>query len=310
MLFLSFRNMRASGQMLMGVFTVLVCAMLGTLLSYVLSIFIYGGYENVTMLYAAQDFNNSTYISLLRFLQVFQSIFVFGIPSFIMAYCYSEKPTEYLYLNAKPHLQGVIYCLLLFLFALPIVNLSGLLNEQLVLPHALSSLEQWMKTSEEFAQYVVQKMVDESATPTWINYIVIAVVPALVEELLFRGALQRIFIKWTASMHWGIWISAAVFSAIHMQFYGFLPRMLLGALFGYVVCCSGSLWISIGLHFINNSFALYLEFYNGSLLFDGQQSPIAPETWHDVSFAYIVLSIVGLAASVYFLQRVRSMNRS
>lgn len=311
MLFSAFRDMKASAQLLMGLFVIMVCAFFGLALSYLLSLTLFGGHEAVSLLYAQQDFTNSTYISLLRFSQVFQSVFLFGVSSFAMAYFFAEKPMAYLYLDAKPSVLSVIYCFLAFLFLIPITTLSGLVNEQMQLPAALSSLEQWMKSAEDFAQFVVQKMVDEPSAPVWINYVVIAMVPAIVEELLFRGALQRLFLQLTKNKHWGIWIGALVFSAIHMQFYGFLPRLFLGAIFGYIVYYSGSLWITIALHFINNTLALYFEFYKGNFngMIDTQASGIFPEAWSDLQFSYVALAFVGAMASIYLLQRVRAMNK-
>jgi uncharacterized protein len=81
----------------------------------------------------------------------------------------------------------------------------------------------------------------------------IAILPAIGEELMFRGVIQRIFTNWTKNYHWGIWISAFLFSAMHMQFYGFLPRMLLGGMFGYLLVWSGTMWVPILAHFVNNT---------------------------------------------------------
>ena len=90
----------------------------------------------------------------------------------------------------------------------------------------------------------------------------IAIIPAIGEELLFRGVIQRLFINWTKNAHWGILITSILFSALHMQFFGFFPRMMLGILFGYLFLWSGSLWLPILCHFINNGSAVvyvYLE---------------------------------------------------
>jgi len=88
----------------------------------------------------------------------------------------------------------------------------------------------------------------------------IGLLPALGEELLFRGILQRLFSEWTRNIHAGIWISAVLFSAMHMQFYGFIPRMMLGALLGYLLAWSGSLWLPVIAHFINNASAVVLTY--------------------------------------------------
>jgi len=100
-----------------------------------------------------------------------------------------------------------------------------------------------------------------------LNIIMVGVIPAIGEELFFRGVLQKNLIKITNNAHLGIIISAFIFSAVHMQFYGFLPRMLLGMVLGYVFFWSGSIWASIAVHFIYNTMAVigYYLVYVGKL---------------------------------------------
>jgi membrane protease YdiL (CAAX protease family) len=89
-----------------------------------------------------------------------------------------------------------------------------------------------------------------------VNLLMIAILPAIGEELLFRGVLLRLFREWTKNVHVAIIITALLFSFIHFQFYGFLPRFLMGVLFGYLVYWSGSLWVSVIAHFVNNGTAV------------------------------------------------------
>jgi membrane protease YdiL (CAAX protease family) len=95
--------------------------------------------------------------------------------------------------------------------------------------------------------------------------VILAVVPAIGEELLFRGILQNKITLLTKNYHVAIWVSAIIFSAIHFQFYGFVPRVLLGALFGYLYVWSGNLGVAILAHFINNGFTLFLIYAGLSL---------------------------------------------
>src|SRR5690606_9694418 len=93
-----------------------------------------------------------------------------------------------------------------------------------------------------------------------INLLMIAIIPAIGEELLFRGGIQNIFYKWFKNPHIAIWAAAILFSAIHVQFYGFIPRMLLWALFGYLLVWGKSIWYPIIGHFINNGSAVVTAF--------------------------------------------------
>ena len=92
---------------------------------------------------------------------------------------------------------------------------------------------------------------------------VIAIIPAVGEELLFRGVIQKLFLKWNGKVHLSVWLTAFVFSAVHMQFLGFFPRLILGAVLGYMLVWSGSLWLPIVAHFTNNAFAVLLTYFIG-----------------------------------------------
>jgi membrane protease YdiL (CAAX protease family) len=127
-----------------------------------------------------------------------------------------------------------------------------------------------MQSSEVQIAEITEKMLNVSTLGALLfNVFLVAVVPALGEELFFRGTIQRLLSDWKGAL-FAIWITAFVFSAIHMQFYGFLPRMLLGAFLGYLLLWSGSLWLPIIAHFVNNSVAVvfyYLKF-NGVKVID------------------------------------------
>jgi uncharacterized protein len=115
-----------------------------------------------------------------------------------------------------------------------------------------------MKESEAQAMKITEAFLKmETTQDLLINLLVIAVVPAIGEELLFRGVLQRLFQELTKNIHLTVFLSAAIFSAIHMQFYGFLPRMFLGVLFGYMLVWTGNIWVPVLAHFINNGAAVF-----------------------------------------------------
>lgn len=162
-----------------------------------------------------------------------------------------------------------LWAVMLMLVALPAINLLGHLNQQMTLPAFLEPLEQWMKTSEESAKVLTEQFLNVTTFGgLMINILLMALLPAVGEELTFRGVLMNLFrvegkrlkVKGEGVPHLAIWCSAILFSAIHMQFYGFVPRMLMGALFGYMLVWTGSLWIPILMHFTNNAMAVILYF--------------------------------------------------
>ena len=126
----------------------------------------------------------------------------------------------------------------------PVLDFTYRLNEWALVPG--SDLHQWAGGLEAQAMVLTKALLAFSGTSeVWAVLFSVAVLPALCEEWLFRGTLQPILVRATGNIHVGIWVSAALFSAIHMQFFGFVPRMLLGAGFGYLVVYSGSLWPAI-----------------------------------------------------------------
>ncbi len=132
-------------------------------------------------------------------------------------------------------------------------------NQALDLPPALDGVDRWIHEQEDRLADLT-KFLTTFQTPGQlaVALLVIGVIPALGEELLFRGVLQRFFIGWMRNPHLGIWLTAALFSAIHIQFLGFFPRMLLGALFGYLYYWSGNLWVPMLAHFTNNGFTVLM----------------------------------------------------
>ena len=204
----------------------------------------------------------------LKWVQLIQTAALFLLPPFLMAFLWAKQPLEWLKLKSETKGYG-LWAIFLMLMALPAINLVGYFNQQMSLPAFLEPLEQWMKTAEANAAHLTEQFLSVTAFDGLIiNILLMALLPAVAEELTFRGVLQRLIQTQTNEainregkrVHLAIWCTAILFSAIHMQFYGFLPRMLMGALFGYALVWTGSLWIPILMHFTNNAMAVILYF--------------------------------------------------
>lgn len=220
-------------------------------------------------------------VESLKWIQLLQTSAIFLFPPLCMAYLWNAQPWEWLGLKVsicQPPNVSVTPCSLpikrglwavgLMLIALPAINLLSYLNQQLTLPEFLQPLEAWMKTQEENAALITEQFLNvRTFGGLIINLLLMALLPAVAEELTFRGVVQKLF-QGTQALenqrskvpHLAIWCSAILFSAIHLQFYGFVPRMLMGALFGYMLVWTGSLWIPILMHFTNNAMAVLLYF--------------------------------------------------
>ncbi len=207
-------------------------------------------------------------VTSLKWIQLFQSAAMFLLPPLCMAYLWAKAPMKWLKVDNFQSFKVSSMAILLMLVALPAINLLADINQQMALPTFLEPLEAWMKTQEETAKQLTEQFLSVTTySGLIINILLMALLPAVAEELTFRGVLQKLFQGSNVSdfhtvkvPHIAIWVTAILFSAIHMQFYGFLPRMLMGALFGYMLVWTGSLWVPILMHFTNNAMAVILYF--------------------------------------------------
>lgn len=201
-------------------------------------------------------------IIMLKTSQVVLAIFSFIIPAFFCAYFFDKNTTQFLSLS--PHACGSFYFLsaAIIIFAIPSINFMAEWNSKLTLPECFAGIEQWMQQQETKNTALTERFL---STSSWIgllaNLFVMAILPAFSEELFFRGLLQKTFTQ-RFGIHVGIWLSAILFSAVHLQFYGFFPRMFLGAMFGYFVYWSGSIFPAIAAHFINNAIVVLIAFFS------------------------------------------------
>ncbi|MCM1369128.1 MAG: CPBP family intramembrane metalloprotease [Candidatus Amulumruptor caecigallinarius] len=183
-----------------------------------------------------------------------QGVLAFIIPAWITARITSQNPIAYLGLDSPLCFRGILCVVMLFILAMPFLNAVVNWNAALTLPDALSSLEEWMRTSESGAAEITDIILNDSSVWGLISgLLVVGCLTGIAEEAFFRAGLQKCFTSSGMNHHSAIWIAAFIFSAIHFQFFGFVPRLLLGAIFGYIYWYSNSLWLSAFAHALNNS---------------------------------------------------------
>ena len=194
-----------------------------------------------------------------KWLQFLQTVATFLLPALAGAYLWSERPMQWLHLGKKPSWQEVLASVVVMLLAIPGINLLSAWNQQMALPEWMSGIEQWMRMQEDAASQLTEQFLQVSTVGgLLVNIGLMALLPAVAEELTFRGVVQGMF---TRNKHVAIWAAAAIFSFVHFQFYGFIPRMLLGAMFGYMLWWTGSLWVPMLMHFVNNCAAVVVAFW-------------------------------------------------
>ena len=200
-------------------------------------------------------------VGYLRLVSILSAIGTFLVPALLFSYCSDNR---WLSFSKADHLPGgkmAIGVIILSIVIIPIVGFLAYYNELIRLPEIFSNLEAWMKAMEESAAGTLEILTADRTIPgLLISLVVMALLPAIAEEFFFRGTIQPLLQKWIKNSHAAIWITAFIFSAIHLQFYGFIPRFLLGAYLGYLFVWSGSIWLPALAHFMHNAISVTGDF--------------------------------------------------
>lgn len=190
----------------------------------------------------------------LRIATLINDIIMFVMPPVICAVVYSYRPAEYLRVASAPGLTPLILAIGTMICSIPMMNMIIEWNEGLSLPSSLAAMESWMREAEQQAGDTVNTLMGGSSAGSLIlSILIVGVLAGFSEELFFRGGIQRLLVSGRVNPHVAIWVTAFLFSAIHLQFFGFFPRLLLGAFFGYLLYWTKNLWVPIVCHIFNNS---------------------------------------------------------
>ena len=193
-------------------------------------------------------------VSFLKFYQALNQIGIFVLPALLFSFLTSGDSYKYLSLNKLPQLISILIGAIIMYSILPFNNYLDEINRNISLPEFLSTVEEWMVNKENQARKITEIFLNANTiSGLLINILVVAVVPAIGEELLFRGVLIKLLKSLFGNIHFAVIVSSIIFSAIHMQFYGFLPRLMLGLILGYLFIFTNNLWVPIFAHFVNNA---------------------------------------------------------
>ena len=210
------------------------------------------------------DTSDPNMLFMLRGMMALQFLGLFLIPSLLFAYFSDPHPLSYLGLKKPTKTIYWVLGIAAMLIAIPLVEYTGVLNKQFPFGEGT---QKWMQSMEEEAAKTIQFMLAKNTlTDLILNLIFIALFAGVGEELFFRGVLQRLFIKAFKSPWAGIIVAAFIFSFFHFQFFGFIPRFLLGILLGAVFWYSGSLWPAIIAHFVYDAFFITLAYFQPQLI--------------------------------------------
>lgn len=245
-------------------------------------------------------------LNALKIIQLFSSIGLFIIPPLIYAKLISKNPFIEIGIKAKTSFKSIILTVLIMLVVMPFLSFTIDLNSKLILPEFMSAIEEWMKQSEEKNMLITSSFLKmDNLFEFLFIFFLVAILPAVGEELLFRGVLQKLFIKWTKKYHLGIWVTAILFSALHMQFYGFLPRLILGVMFGYLFFWSKSLWLPIIAHLLNNGSVVIAAYINPNSVNDSEPFSSSENTLLSIS-----LIIISFIATTFLLLTLKKTQKN
>ncbi len=217
------------------------------------------------------------------------------------AYVIVREPQNYLKPGFRFSWILIVLVLAIMFISSPIMEFLSNLNQKMVLPPFLK----WMRDSEDQAQKLTEALLQMKTIWDLIkDVLLIGLLTAIVEEFMFRGVLQTILVRWTKNTHVAIWITAILFSAFHMEFFGFLPRLALGALFGYFVAWSGSIWPAVWAHFLNNATAVVVTY-----LFNHKLIKVNPDDQHLFSYTGYIISLA-IVLFLLFVYKKTAFNKT
>ena len=190
-----------------------------------------------------------------------QDILAFILPAVVTMAIIYRRPFHVMGLDRVPSWLAIAIVIVFYVISLPAMNWLVEMNKAMSLPSWMAGIEQAMRTAEDSAAEVTQEMLNiNSVGQLILCVLVVGVMAGLSEEMLFRGAMLRTMQDSRLGNHAVVWITAILFSAFHMQFYGFVPRMLLGVWLGYLFVWTGSLWVPIIAHTLNNSTVVLMSY--------------------------------------------------
>lgn len=222
-------------------------------------------------------------LGYLKLTQFLYTLVVYLLPPALFAYLADPKPAEWLQLHKSPRVLPAVLAIMVMLAGLPLVGFTSDWNHTW-------HLSETAKQMEEQAEVLTRVLLNMPDIGTLlINLLLIAVIPAIAEEFFFRGVMQRLLLQMLHRAPWvAIIITAVIFSAIHMEWLDFIPRVILGFLLGTLYYLSGNLWLPIIGHFLNNGMQVVMVYlYQAKLIAD---DPMKSETtaWYSAALSLII----------------------
>ena len=201
---------------------------------------------------------------------VLQDVLMFILPAILLAVICYKRPWRFLEIDRPPSWLALVIVVVVWAVSMPAMNWLVEWNQNIHLPASMAALEQTLRDSEDAMEQITNQLLTLNSVGDLVaGILVVGVMAGVSEEFFFRGALFGIMRRGRANIHIVIWTVAIVFSAIHFQFFGFVPRMLLGAWFGYLLVWTRSLWVPVIAHALNNGIVVVFQWLDSNHYIDG-----------------------------------------
>ncbi len=244
-------------------------------------------------------------IGFIQFYQAIQSICLFIVPSLLAFYLFQPNFKNAVNGSQPISMRVIFLMLILILWGQGFISLTGWLNQQVQLPE-IFGINEWINNKEKLAEELTGLILNfDNWKQATITIGLICVLPAIGEEWFFRGVIQTELNSVLRNKHLAIVLTAILFSAIHLQFLTFLPRLFLGIILGYLYIYSGSLWISVMAHFANNLLAVIAY----STVIENDNPDISSQMNNPFGI-YTVMSIGIIIGCLYYIKKITAMNYS
>lgn len=235
-------------------------------------------------------------INQFKWAQVASSIISFILPSLLFAYYSSPKSLPYIGIQKKVSKVLLPVCALLLVSIQPFIGWLGEINAKFT----FGSLQKTLLTMEALYNRALQVFLQMSNVGDLIiNLFIMALLPAIGEELFFRGSLQKSLLRISNKPWLAIIISSAIFALLHGTFFKILPIFTLGLILGIVYHVTRNLWYTILIHFLNNAFAVLSVYYSNR---SETLKKLAGDDFSVPLYGAILSLVIGIVI-IYFLKK-------
>jgi len=291
-------GLRPAEKFLFSVVILFILGLAFQFLGALLAAWIYG--FSISEVLALGAYHDPDFVAASKLIQILGSIGTFVLPAFLFSYLFEGDFFSYYRFKNPTGMVPMLLVILMMVSVIPLINYLAEINLKMEIPiRALDSLLRSLESTAE--EMMVAFTATKSIAGLLVNLLMIGVIAAVGEELIFRGLIQRLLTDMVKNVHLAILFTALFFSAFHFQFFSFLPRFILGVILGYMMFYGRSIWYPILAHFVNNAMGVVYYYFNSRGSADDMLEEIGTSTLIPVA-AVISLALFLLFGALWYKQ--------